>query len=253
MYEDEDMTAEVPDFAGMIHEGMTNLERDHQLRFEQAESGDEFPRNSFPLRRYASDPDGPLAKTPDVVMFWSVDQLIKELIKSEIEAGWITKAKKPKKKKEEPMGRTILINKASGGPKLGGGSKAPGKALGGKVASPATAKKKAPKKAAPAPKAPSNGHADPTDLLELVAQALGPILEEITALRQENAALSEAIEAVSAKVSATSERSTKVTTVLHDILISKTTEGEENFKKEALLHGGGTLLDYLPEDEQGNI
>lgn len=238
LQETDDMT-EVPDFIDMIYEGMTVDEREHQLRFEESPNGNPLPRNSFPLRKYASDPEGPLAKSVDVVMFWSVDQLVKSILKAELEAGWITKPKKTRKKEDMATSRKITIRKPTSA--KGKSSKVPAKALGGKVSKPATKKKKVVSK--------DNGVSEvPTaavgpDITEALVEALLPISQAIADLKAGQAQLGGQLDSV---------RDDTVTsvTVLHDVIIKLQGLEETEEQEMSLIHQGMNIMNYT--DTEGN-
>lgn len=157
--ESDEMIVDMPDFAGMLWEGMTTADRDEQLRYETDEShnvtvdddGNKRPRSTLVLRKFACDPEGHIQLDHSVGMFWTTEQVIKHILAVEVEQELITKAKKPKKGKQgqtEPAaaaapketkmaGKRVLITPkgkaagASAGPKVGGP-----KAGGAKVAKP---------------------------------------------------------------------------------------------------------------------
>ena len=106
--EDEDMI-EVPDFAGMIIEGMTVEERIDQLMFEtdddgnliEDETGNKIPRGELSVRKYASDPEGPVG-SPGCHTLGHDDfnRVLDELIKAERKLYGLTGRKASKKKKK---------------------------------------------------------------------------------------------------------------------------------------------------------
>ena len=94
-------------FTDMLRQGMLSSERDTQLRYEADDVGNIIrineegedvlrARPDFELKRYASDPDGPIKLSHTQILFWTVDQVIDAIIRKEIELGWLTKDKRPK-------------------------------------------------------------------------------------------------------------------------------------------------------------
>lgn len=94
----------------LVRPGETTAEeREQQLRFETDEHGslriDEagrsVPRLSFVLRRYALDPAGPVRADPTVTIFWTPDQLIRQIIAAEVGAGVVKRSDRKPKQDEE--------------------------------------------------------------------------------------------------------------------------------------------------------
>jgi hypothetical protein len=254
---EEERMDEIPDFTSMIRDGMTVAEREEQLRFETDsagavivdDAGQKIPRSAFPLRKYAADQDGPLKKPNRVVMFWPTDQLIDQLLKAEVEAGWIKddgskrtkkratpKKAEPERKDEEEMAeakKPIQLRR----PVSSGGGKAETPSANGatsKVASPATGKKRiasplAGKKAAateekeekssvPAKASKGAGTAEGSsapDISKQLEKALAPLVKELAGIKEELAELKGIV--------ATDERLTMGFTVLHDVLMQRIT------------------------------
>lgn len=198
------MSGDMPDFAGMIADGMTSAEREEQLRFETnpdgsfvEDEGVRRPRPSHQLRKFACDPEGHIQLDHSVGMFWTTDKVINHIVATEVELEYLTKTKKPRKgkastkpktaakaatkpaaeaapKTETKMaeGRRVMINRGGKA-----GSKAPGK-TGGKLARP-PAKKAASKAKAKAAEAEveddtSNGNGAAAPDFDM-----GAIVEEI--------------------------------------------------------------------------
>lgn len=230
--EDEDMS-EVPDFINMITEGMTLDEREHQLRFEETE-GEPLPRNSFPLRKYASDPEGPLAKPTDVVMFWSVKQLIQAILKAEFEAGWITKPKVTRRKKEDMATKKITIRKPTSVKSKGKASKVPAKA-GGKVGQPATRKKVIPQEVEESGESSEGIEA-------IISAALHPLMQAVAELKKGQVGIANQLKEVG-------NDATTAVTALHDVVIKLLVEDEDEQSEMSLLHQGMTVLDYAGDNE----
>ena len=93
---------ETPDFFSMIVQGMPSSEREAQLRYEDEvvidENGNDVlrARPDFQLKRYASDPNGPVKLDALQILYWDINQVISEILKAEIALGYLTKDKKPK-------------------------------------------------------------------------------------------------------------------------------------------------------------
>lgn len=256
MTEEEGNMDVVPDFRAMVREGMTVADRAEQLRYEtdaegnvlEGEEGQKTIRSAFPLRKYASDPSGPVAKPNRTVMFMPPDQLIDVIVKAEVEAGLVVKLTGTKKTKqatpskalaerkdeEQPMAETkrITLRKpvSGGATASGGGGKtvaAPANG-GGKVASPATGKKRAvaggggavaktetngkPASTVPA-KAQGEGKAAAAPSGD-VTKALAPILKKLDGIEKKLDEVVSGLEAVQAK-------NTEGITILHDVLMQK--------------------------------
>lgn len=143
----DDMNVDMPDFGGMLLQGMMSAEREQQLRYETDEDGQiiledlgkgetiQRPRPTYQLRKFACDPEGYVQLDHSAGMFWTQDQLIRFILKTEVEQDLITKSKKSKstekgtkpktEKKNMPAGRKVLTRKtkagaATKGPKVGG-------------------------------------------------------------------------------------------------------------------------------------
>jgi hypothetical protein len=109
---------EVPDFAGMVHEGMTIEERTDQLlyetdncnRFLVDQNGDRIPRGELPVRKYASSPKGPIGPPVcDTIAYWDFDKVLSAVLRAEKKLGWIAGTKKAKKT-SAPMAQPEVEN-----------------------------------------------------------------------------------------------------------------------------------------------
>jgi len=167
----DEMINDMPDFAGILREGMMSADREEQLRYETDEHGNivledlghndtiKRPRPTYQLRKFACDPDGYIQLDHSAGIFQTQDWLIKHILKIEIEEGLITRSKRTKttapKPETEPeetedmaAGRKVLTRRGKGGakgpkgPKVGGGK-------GGRVGKPPK-KTGATRRAAPA-------------------------------------------------------------------------------------------------------
>jgi hypothetical protein len=147
----DEMIEDMPDFAGMLKEGMMSADREEQLRYETDEGGTvvledlghgdtiKRPRPTYQLRKFACDPDGYIQLDHSAGMFESQDWLVKHILKVEIENGLITKSKRtrttapkkgaePKETEDMAAGRKVLTRRGKGaaaskgpkGPKVGG-------------------------------------------------------------------------------------------------------------------------------------
>jgi hypothetical protein len=251
---DEDMDlmdVEIPDFHGMITEGMTADQREYQLRWEEPDDedgGERLPRRALVLRKYLCDPEGLFELPVDTVIFWSTNQCVREILRRERKLDLILPAKRAPKEETKPVGK-LTINKG------GKTSKAPGKAGAkpGKVGKPSVGTKRTPAKAKTSEPEPesSNGQGH-VDLEAIVAAAvegaLAPVIKDLKAIRKENKDL---------KAAVAENRETTVTavTLLHDIFINKTTDTEEEdedgkteYDREALVVQGLNILDYINAD-----
>ena len=116
---DELMYDEVPDFYGMVREGMTSTEREEQLRYQTDEAGQvivetdheglefKLARPIYQLKAYATNPDGPVKANPKSALFWHDDQAIAEIVKAESALGLIIKDKKTTGKTETNQETTM--------------------------------------------------------------------------------------------------------------------------------------------------
>jgi len=241
--EDEELESmeESVDFESLIKEGMTTEERKDQLRFETDDAGDTKldkdgnpkPRLTFTLRKYATDPEGPVREPPDKVLFWTAEQLITVIVKAELEEGLLIKSSKSKKskasktstkKKEESdmaakkvKRRVIVRGKGKGAvPRKAGGEGAEEK--GGKVASPPTGKrkrrsKKAKEAAEEKPQVEETTEAPAFDVEALKEEIVGDLKMHI------DKKLEEAVNAIEANLDAFRQRNSENLTSLHDVLL----------------------------------
>jgi hypothetical protein len=160
----------------------------------------------------------------------------------------------------EPQKKKINILRKKKAPAAaeGDGSAAPAKALGGKIGKPATGKKtKASAKAETKPDegTASNGNGKTVDIEAVieaaVVAAVKPLVAAVKALSKEvkelkahNTSLAEA----------GAENVVRCTTAVHDVLIQKTAETEEQYAEEALLANGHDITSYFAEEDgdEGN-
>jgi len=119
--EEARMQGETPDFAAMLKQGMTTEEREEQLRYEHDDqggvalddSGRPIYRPGYQLKQFVTDEGSHVKLDLPVVWFWTTNQLVDHIIKSEVEQGLITKVKKQKKKEETEMageGRRVVVH-----------------------------------------------------------------------------------------------------------------------------------------------
>lgn len=235
--EKEEEMGEIPDFAGMLYDGISVSERESQLRYETDDDGNlladddgkSIPRGTFPLRKYITDPKGPIQNVPDVVMFWTTSDLIRAILRKEKELGWVitdgmakkqkqkgskvpTKATRTPRKKEEKASmprKRIVLRRGKDGDGNGGD--------GGKTDKPATNKRR---KKTTTEDTGSNGDAT-TDGLEEAVEA---------ALKRQLAPFKKALEKlgklVEEKTSELDDRLATGLTILHDVLVQKLNEAE---------------------------
>lgn len=93
------------DFLKMAGDGVTHSERAAQLRYETDEKGEilldeegnKRPRLSYDLRKYATDPKGPIKAKETQVLFWTQSQLVNEILAAEKQAGVIVTPQEKKK------------------------------------------------------------------------------------------------------------------------------------------------------------
>ena len=105
---DELMYEDIPDFQDqkLLYPGMTSDAREEVLRYQTDENGNvvqvtdeegevhRLARPAYHLKRYAADENGPIKLDKSVCWFWSTNQLIDHIIKTEAKEGLITKDKK---------------------------------------------------------------------------------------------------------------------------------------------------------------
>lgn len=119
--EEARMQGDVPDFASMLQQGMTTVEREEQLRYETDEAGnvlrgeDGSPtyRPGYHLKQFVTADGSHVKLELPVVWFWNTNQLVDHILKAEVEQGLITKAKKQKKTEETEMageGRRVVVH-----------------------------------------------------------------------------------------------------------------------------------------------
>lgn len=242
---EEKMTGEVPDFAGLIVEGMPvelRLEQfqyitDDDGNFSLDGNGDRIPRGQLPVRKYASGPDSPLAKLHmsevDTVAFLDFEKVLDLLVKAEKKLYGLggkapkNNAAKPATKKEENTKMTatakprIMLRRPGGvttKPQSNGEDKTPNKVK-TKVAKPATAKK-VKQETDSAPTKGTNGHTPSIDLAAVEALIENKVAEMTKEL---DAKLDAILEAVGEGPGGRSvaQTVTDATTVLHDVLQQK--------------------------------
>lgn len=241
---------------GYLREGMTRSEREEQLRYttdedgnvQLTEDGEKLIRDSFSLRKYAIDPEGPVGESPDRTMFWSTDQLITAILDAEVAAELIVDDKKSKKKKtsgaksakkEETMAKVSL----RGGPK---GKKAPGKNNVGKAA----AKSKTAKPATGGKKSKVEGLDEETPAV--AAGLTQEDKEEIAAMvvEQVSSELKSAVQEIMQNIDYSRERENLRLTALHDVIM-KLILTPDDFSEETLLVASEETIDAYLEDMEG--
>jgi len=261
VFEDE----EKPDIRGIAGDMIAYKAREEQLRYLTDDDGNfildthdqKIPRETFWLREYATDPEGPIGADKDVVWFWSRKQLIDAILKAEKESGIVTSASEMKKaeraqnkvapkatpKKEAPKMKKINIRRGgklaastedSGDEKGTKGPKAGGARGGAKLGRPATAK------------APVEETAQEPAAVEAAEVDLGPVMEQMQQLQEQVQALSAQLE----EVKETAVATTKLhCALLHDVLLQVLTETDEN----NLAEKGADLEAYMDgSDSSGN-
>jgi len=233
-----EMMEDMPDFAGMLRQGMMSADREEQLRYETDEEGNvvledlgngetlKRPRPTYQLRKFACDPEGYIQLDHSAGMFQTQDWLIKHILRIEIDNGLITRSKRTKTsapKEAEPeqeiedmaVGRKVLTRKGksgaapSKGPKTG--PKGP-KAGGTKVGKP-------PKKAAATRDAGDDGA--PEGLPEAPAFDTEALVEELQVKVGETvaAAVGEKFTELSAQVEEARSQLMDALTIFHDFMI----------------------------------
>lgn len=237
---EEEAVEDVPDFRGMLFEGITIEQRDEQLRYQTDEEGqivvDEvcgrIPRGSFALRKYALGPDTPIDDVPgDVLRFWKTDQLVQALLKAEFDKGLLVRGgKQPKttkaaKKAEvaeketeredmaEQRKKVIITRKSkpSEDDEEDGGKKILPKK------GPATAKKTVTKKAPVKAKAAKDDEEEAPAERKTVAKTVAKMVgggADLSALKKELAEVREYLDG----------RLSLGLTLLHDVLVQKINE-----------------------------
>ena len=269
---DELMYEDIPDFMGLLYEGMPVAEREEVLRYETDENGaviidvDEEgnevkrARPTYHLKHYAIQEDGPIQLDKSVCWFWTTNQLVDHILKTEAEQGLIIKSKKTKAKaepkKETPTqpaeqeretkmaeGKRVRVNRGAGkpaaasskggarraSPKTGGGKPAAGG--GGRVARPPVRKPASAAKEEPETTASGGGAVD-TDVMEKTLSTVidkSELMAEVKELRGE-------VKELKAQLAEARQAIIDALTIFHDIMAQT----------------GGTLQ-YPQEDEEGNV
>jgi hypothetical protein len=273
------MREDTPDFAGMLHDGMTVSAREEQLTYDTDEGGavllEDTPngpkprrRASYEVRNFACDPDGYI-KLERASLFWPPEKIIKHILKEELKAGLIVKddgtpskpSTKPKTKavtsKETSTmaaGNKVIISRggkkavsAKGKPIAKGKASVPAKAGGaGKVAAPpkktvaGKGKPVAKGKAAPAQTAAEEAPAFNTEeLVQSIGEALRPMIQEMVT-DAKNEILSSMVGQFRSQLEAT--------TSLHDMMVESA--GIECFMTAVPQRDEEGEILY---DEEGNI
>jgi hypothetical protein len=266
--------SETPNFDGMRVDGMTVEEREEQLRYLHDESGNVIvdedgrkrPTPSYDLRKYACDPHGHVGLDHSVGLGWNNDQVIKFILDSEVEQGFLSGSKKNKSSKPKHTttaaiaapketnkmageGRRVLINRG----KKGGAAPAKTES---KVASPPRRNKAKThdeependaQEAQPAAAPPAQG-GDLQDLLESIKAASLEPLQKLTDKMNE---LSTAVDSMHQRLEGIEEALGTIdghvvdaATVLHDVMVDAgVLEGAE-----PKLDTEGGILSYIPSD-----
>ena len=264
---DELMYEDIPDFqdARLLYEGMPVPEREEVLRYETDEDGNVIvdvddegvgvkrARPTYHLKHYATLEDGPIQLDKSVCWFWTTNQLVDHILRTEVSDGLIIKVKakggqkaspkKPQQARETKMadGKRVRVNRSAGkakpkgkaAPAAEGGETrraAPkGATGGGRVARPPVRKPGG--KAAPAeteaPAASGGGGSINIDAFEksiakIIDDRVGDIMTEL--------------KEVKAQLAETRQSFVDAITIFHDIMAQT----------------GGTLQ-YPQEDEEGNV
>lgn len=241
----DEMIEDMPDFAGILREGMSAADREEQLRYETDEEGNVIleevegaepfkrPRPTYQLRKFACDPEGYVKLDHSAGMFQTQDWLIRHILKIEIENGLITKTKKTKtpaqeraKKEEKDMavGRKVLTRKGKGGKAGGDAPKGP---KGPKPSG--TGVRKPPKKPGATRDA---GDEAPTSLPDVPAFDAEALVEELQVKIGETvqAAVAEKFDEVMAQVEKARSDLMDAITIFHDLMIQ--TGGTMQYENE---------------------
>jgi hypothetical protein len=249
---DEDMNEDVPDFLAWLYDqdgliqGLTIAEREDQLRYQTDDDGNlvlneddaKIPRGCLPVRRYAADPDGPVAeriaeahkipleRVDNIVRFWKTSEAITAIVNAEHDAGLIikktgkksapTKAKSKEKVQKMPPKKKLLVTRNSKKKKTGSpsGPQKKGPATSKKTTSTKKkAGKKAPAKAKGGDDEGSASGGESIDFSEVLAK-LGEVLKRQDALE---AKLAEAVETLDDQIQTCN-------TLVHDATMQKLNE-----------------------------
>lgn len=119
--EEARMQGDTPDFAVMLRQGMTTTEREEQLRHEiddqgniaLDDSGRPIYRPCYQLKQFVTSEGSHVKLDLPVVWFWTTNQLVDHILRSEVEQGLLTKVKKQKKSEETEMageGRRVVVH-----------------------------------------------------------------------------------------------------------------------------------------------
>lgn len=272
-----EMMEDMPDFAGMLVEGMMSADREEQLRYETDEQGNvtpedlgngelvKRPRPTYQLRKFACDPEGYIQLDHSAGMFQTQDWLIKHILKIEIDNNYITRSKRTKttapKPEAEPqetedmaVGRKVLTRRGgkggtkgpAKGPKAGGkGPKAGGGAKVGKPPKKAAATRDAGEDEGPAalPEAPA---IDMEALVEEIQVKVGETVAR--AVEEKFAELTEQLEAARYQLM-------DAITIFHDFMCQtggtmQYEEGDESIAIEEMFDHEDKILGHLAGGEE---
>lgn len=253
---DELMYEEIPDFQDptLLYEGMPVSERESVLRYETDSEGNVIvemdsegeevlrARPAYHLKQYAVDENGPIQVDKSVCWFWTTNQLVDHILRTEAKEGLIVKEKKKKGEETPPQsspadrqgrettkmaeGKRVRVSRTStsksgAAPKRASAKPASGKESGGgRVARPPVRKGGA-AKSAPKEEANTAPAADNGEIKEMKA--------ELVELRGE-------VKELNAQIADLKTTFLDGLTVFHDIWAQ--TAGSAQFPKE---------------DEEGNV
>ena len=237
--------SEMPDFEKMRIDGMTVEDREEQLRYEHDESGNvvrdldsrKCPRPSYVLRKFACDPNGTIGLDHSAGMGWNNNQVIKFILDSEVEQGFITSPKKakgkpkqtraakevaPKETKMAGEGRRVLVKRN----KKNTEQQEPGK-----IAEPPR------RKGAGTTKEASG------DIPE--ANKLNELTTVIDGLHQRLEAIEKQLESIGKAIETVGQKAVDGLTILHDVMVADGALKEA----EPKLDETGGILSYLSDPE----
>lgn len=252
---EEDMIDPNPDLYGMLYEGITTQERDDQLRYEIGKDGHVWldkdgrkrPRADFILRKFAQEhPDEEFPNLDNArSLGWTLEEIVRYILRSEIEIGLVTKSKKSKKEGDMPVGKKVNMKRGKGAPAAKG--KAPTKPMvkagTGKVAKPPsrTGNSKSPTKVAKRPAEDNNAEAT----MEVVVAQISALREEVDELKSMmKSSLGDAVTSVLEKV--------------NEVIVRLDDATQRNLEAHTLMHDlhiqtGGTFHRQIPmEDDDGD-
>jgi len=262
---DEEMNAYEPDFDELLYEGITNTEREEQLRFQTDEEGNwvvdgdgrRLPNSDHIVKKYAFNPEGHIALNHSEALFWHLNKVIDHIVRTEVKQGLVVRVKKNKQEESDMPGegRRVVLNRRSGSPAKGGKTKAAtAKGKGGKVPSKAkggtaVARKGATGKTGKAATAKSKKGSAAEKPAGLPPSA-GPVFDEENLVMKIGQTiqgqLTETENVLNERISVLEEKLLQAVTLLHDVAAQ--TQGSFCTTVQAVDEDGEPLMEAEPLD-----